>query len=83
MEKEDLSKQQKQLTNSHQTQLKDLKGQLAKLELHLNKTSGQIKATERTLAYLNKLENPDPKTRAQSIELTEKLIKLKKSSKLQ
>ncbi|GAN23436.1 hypothetical protein lptwr_01323 [Legionella pneumophila] len=78
LEKEELSTQQKQLTSSHQTQLKDLKGQLAKLELHLNKTNGQIKATERTISYLNKLENPDPKTRAQSIELTEKLIKLKK-----
>ncbi|HAT1974670.1 TPA: hypothetical protein OO122_001212 [Legionella pneumophila] len=78
LEKEGLSKQQKQLTSSYQTQLKDLKGQLAKLELHLNKTNGQITATERTLGYLNKLEHPDPKTRAQSIELTEKLIKLKK-----
>ncbi len=78
MEKEELSKQQKQLTSSHQTELKDLKGQLARLELHLNKTNGQITAVERTLSYLKKLENPDPKTRAQSIELTEKLIKLKK-----
>ncbi|HAT6977837.1 TPA: hypothetical protein JAN54_06070 [Legionella pneumophila] len=78
LEKEELIKQQKQLTNSHQTQLKDLKGQLAKLELHLNKTNGQITATERTINYLNKLENPDPKTKTQLIELTEKLIKLRK-----
>ncbi|MFO2972281.1 hypothetical protein SCO12_12555 [Legionella pneumophila serogroup 10] len=78
LEKDELIKQQKQLTNSHQTQLKDFKGQLAKLELHLNKTNGQITATERTLSYLNKLEKPDPKTKAQLIELSEKLIKLKK-----
>lgn len=78
LEKDELIKQQKQLTNSHQTQLKDLKGQLAKLELHLNKTNSQITATERTLNYLNKLEKPDPKTKEQLIELTEKLVKLKK-----
>ncbi|HAU1151458.1 TPA: hypothetical protein JBI12_05860 [Legionella pneumophila] len=78
LEKDELIKQQKQLNNSHQTQLKDLKGQLAKLELHLNKTNGQITATERTITYLNKLENPDPNTKTQLIELTEKLIKLKK-----
>ncbi|WBV64523.1 hypothetical protein PGH43_08200 [Legionella pneumophila 130b] len=77
LEKDELIKQQKQLTNSYQTQLKDLKGQLAKLELHLNKTNGQITATERTINYLNKLKNPDPKTKTQLIELTEKLIKLK------
>lgn len=77
LEKEELSKQQKQLTSTYQTELKDLKRQLARLELYLNKINGQITATERTLGYLNKLENPDPKTRAQSIELTEKLIKLK------
>lgn len=80
LEKDELIKQQKQLTNSHQTQLKDLKGQLAKLELHLNKTNSQITATERTLNYLNKLEKPDPKTKEQLIELTEKLVKLKKSA---
>ncbi|HIG0327158.1 TPA: hypothetical protein ACX87D_001027 [Legionella pneumophila] len=78
LEKDELIKQQKQLTNSYQTQLKDLKGQLAKLEVHLNKTNGQITATERTINYLNKLKNPDPKTKTQLIELTEKLIKLKK-----
>ncbi|HAT2080851.1 TPA: hypothetical protein I8002_000509 [Legionella pneumophila] len=82
LEKEELSKQQKQLTSSLQTQLKDLKGQLAKMGLDLNKKNAQITATERTLAYLNKLENPDPKSKAQSIELNENLIKLKKEREI-
>ncbi|HGO6725200.1 TPA: hypothetical protein ACK8S1_003211, partial [Legionella pneumophila] len=63
---------------SHQMQLKDLKKQLAKLELDLNKTNSQITASERTLSYLNKLQHLDPKTKEQWIALNEKLVKLNK-----
>ncbi|HBD9373794.1 TPA: hypothetical protein KLD42_000645 [Legionella pneumophila] len=78
LEKDELIKQQKQLTISHETQNKELNKQLAKIELDLDKINGQITATERTLNYLNKLQNPDPKTRTQLLDLNDKLVKLKK-----
>lgn len=78
LEKEDLIKQEKQLTNTHQIQLKDLKKQLAKIELDLSKINSQITATERTVSYLSKLQNPDPKTKEQLSNLNIKLDKLKK-----
>lgn len=78
LEKEELIQQQQQLIHTHQIQSKDLKKQLTKVELDLNKINGQITATERTLSYLNPLQNPDIKTKKQLNELNEKLLKLKK-----
>ncbi|HAU0232673.1 TPA: hypothetical protein ACT9K7_003246 [Legionella pneumophila] len=77
LEKENIIRQQKLLTSSHQAQLKDLKKQLVKMELGLDKTKGQITVTERTLSYLNKVQHPDTKTKEQTIRLNEKLVKLR------